>query len=76
MRAKQIDLKGQGKGRRERRSEEISVQDEEAMWESGALGIGNAKSGNFTMFYLFGKHFGLRGRQEHRPSNGPYKGCE
>ncbi|XP_070555060.1 uncharacterized protein KIAA1958-like [Ptychodera flava] len=66
IRAKQVDLKGQGKGRKELKSEEISAEEEETMWQAGVLGINNPQSANFTMFFLFGKHFGMRGRNEHR----------
>ncbi|XP_070562377.1 uncharacterized protein [Ptychodera flava] len=64
--AKEVDLKGQGKGRKELKSEEISAEEEETMWQAGVLGINNPQSANFTMFFLFGKHFGMRGRNEHR----------
>ncbi|XP_070573643.1 uncharacterized protein KIAA1958-like [Ptychodera flava] len=69
LRAKQVDLKRQGKGRKEKKSDAVTVEEEEKMWKERILGIFDAQSANFTMFYLFGKHFGLRGRDEHRQLN-------
>ncbi|XP_070560330.1 uncharacterized protein KIAA1958-like [Ptychodera flava] len=65
IRAKQVHLKGQGKGRKELKSEEISAEEEETMWQAGVLGINNPQSANFTMFF-YSENTWMRGRNEHQ----------
>ena len=43
----------------------ITLQQEDAMWESGALGTDNPDCLLQTVFYTMGLHFSLRGVQEH-----------
>jgi hypothetical protein len=44
----------------------ISFDEENKLWEDGLLGYDNPKKLLNTLIYLFGIHFGLRARQEHR----------
>ena len=41
------------------------TEDEEALWESGALGGDNPSTLNLTIWYLLSQQFGTRGNQEY-----------
>ena len=61
-----MQLKKCGMGGKPRASDAISPEEENAMWDSGVLGKQDGDSINFTLWYIFTKHFGLRGRDEHK----------
>jgi hypothetical protein len=62
--AKKKDLKQQGYGNRPNKSKELTKEDEELLWENGALGDGNAEVLQNTMWYLCTKLLGHRGVDE------------
>ena len=62
---KAIELQEKGKGKRLRRADPLTAE-EELLWSSGVLGGGNPSSLTNTIFFLFSQHLGTRGRQEHR----------
>lgn len=64
LNGKAIELQKQGKGKKPRRADALTEEEEQAPW-STVLGQENPKSLNYTIFFLFGQHFGTRGRQEH-----------
>lgn len=64
--AKKMELKKLGKGNKPNKSMNITPEEEEKMYASGSLGSSSPKSLQFTVFYYFGKMFGLRGRDEAR----------
>lgn len=64
--AKKMHLKKQGLGRNSKASDSISKDEEELMFEKGVMGGESAEALQFTIFYYFGKLFGLRGRDEQR----------
>lgn len=49
-----------------KQAEEITLDEEENLWNKGALGADNPKQLVNTMVYLIGARFALRGGQEHR----------
>ena len=49
-------------GKRMRKADALTKEDEEAMWSSGG---DNPTSLNCLVFYLLSQHMGTRGRQEH-----------
>ena len=49
-----------------KQAQEISVDEEEKLWDTGVLGSSTPRQLMRTMFYLNGVHFALRGGQEHR----------
>lgn len=65
LNGKAIELQEEGKGKRPRKADPLTENDEEQLWSSGVLGSENPVSLNYTMFFLFSQHFGTRGRQEH-----------
>ena len=44
-------------------------EEEELLWESGALGCNNSESLNHSLWYTLSQHFGTRGVQEHLQMN-------
>ncbi|XP_070550375.1 uncharacterized protein KIAA1958-like [Ptychodera flava] len=66
IKAKRMHLKKSGLGAGSHASEAISPEEEESLWKEGKLGTADGDTLNFTLWYLFTKHFGLRGRDEHR----------
>ncbi|KAK3099255.1 hypothetical protein FSP39_001710 [Pinctada imbricata] len=67
LRAKQRDLKSQGKGSKPNRSEPITDEDVEQLYETGELGNANPNSLLNTFWFLNTLHFGMRGgATEHR----------
>ncbi len=55
-----------------KRSEPISITDEEEMWDFGILGEENLDCLRNTVMYLIGLTFALRGGKEHRALRNPY----
>ena len=52
-------------GKRKNKVDPLTEEDEEALWESGALGGDNPSTLNHTIWYLLSQQFGTRGNQEH-----------
>ena len=52
-------------GKRKNKADPLMDEDEEALWESGALSSDNPTSLNHTIWYLLSQQFGTRGNQEH-----------
>ena len=59
-------LKKTGLSRKGNASELIDAQDDQRLIEHGQLGDHSPRVLQTTIFYIFGKGFGLRGRDEHR----------
>ena len=58
-------LQENGKGKRPRKADVLTENEEERLWQCGVLGTSNPTSLNYTVFLLFSQHLGTRGRQEH-----------
>ena len=58
-----------GMGKKPNRSHSLTADEERILWESGQLGLANARSLTNTVWFLLTQHFGLRGRQEHHKMN-------
>ena len=43
----------------------VTEEEEELLWERGALGCSDAKTLNRTVFNMLSQHFDTRGHQEH-----------
>ena len=56
----------EGIGLYKRKAAYISHEIEEKLWDDGHLGVKTPKQLLYTVVYLFGLHFGLRARKEHR----------
>ena len=65
LNGKAIELCERGMGKRKNKADPLTEEDEEALWESGALGGENPLSLNHTIWYLLSQQFGTRGNQEH-----------
>ena len=65
LEGKAIELRRQGKGKQKMKADVVTLEEEELLWERGALGCSDAKTLNRTVFYTLSQHFGTRGRQEH-----------
>ena len=65
LEGKAIELRKGGKGKQKMKADVITEEEEELLWERGALGCSDAKTLNRTVFYTLSQHFGTRGRQEH-----------
>ncbi len=65
LNGKAIELREMGKGKRLLKSDALTAEEEEVLWEKRILGSTNPSSLNFTMFYVISQHFGTRGCQEH-----------
>ena len=65
LNGKAIELREQGKGKKPRKADALTQDDEERLWQAGVLGTDTPKTLNYTIFYLLSQHFGTRGRQEH-----------
>ena len=60
-----IDLRENGMGKRKKRSDPLSEQEEEQLWQRKVLGASNPKSLDYTIFFMLSQHFGTSGCQEH-----------
>ena len=65
LNGKAIVLQENGKGKRPRKSDALTDNEEELLWSCGVLGTSNPTSLNYTVFLLFSQHLGTQGRQEH-----------
>ena len=54
-----------GLGKRKRKADPLSLEDEEMIWSSGVLDGNSPSSLNYLVFFLVSQHMGTRGRQEH-----------
>ncbi len=59
-------LRTEGVGCSSKHTEIITKEEENTLWESGVLGISTPNALLRAVFFLNGKNFCLRGRQEHR----------
>ena len=59
-------LHGRGFGAEKRRTSSISYNEEEALWSKTIIGVHNPTALLRAVFFLNGKNFCLRGREEHR----------
>jgi len=60
-----IEVRENGMGKRKNRSDPLSEQEEEQLWQRKVLGASNPKSLNYTIFFMLSQQFGTRGCQEH-----------
>ena len=65
LNGKAIQLRENGKGKKSRKADPLTAEEEEILWNTGVLGSDNPKSLNHTVFYTISQHFGTTGRQEH-----------
>ena len=65
LNGKAIQLRENGKGKKSKKADPLTAEEEEILWNTGVLGGNNPKSLNHTVFYIISQHFGTRGRQEH-----------
>ena len=59
-------LRAEGIGCNSKHTETLSKEEENKLWDSGVLGTSTPQALLRAVFYLNGKNFCLRGRQEHR----------
>ena len=52
-------------GKHKNKSDALTTDEEEQLWQLKVLGDDNPKSLNYTIFYLLSQQFGTRGCQEH-----------
>lgn len=64
--SKRKQLKGIGLGNKKNKAEALSVEDENEMWESGALGEKDAETLQNTVWFVLSKNLGFCGCQESR----------
>ena len=65
LNGKAIELREGGMGKRKNKADSLSNEDEEALWDAGALGFGSPSVLNRTVWFLLSQQFGTRGVQEH-----------
>ena len=65
LNGKVIQLRENGKGKKSRKADPLTAEEEEILWNTGVLGGNNPKSLNHTVFYIISQQFGTRGWQEH-----------
>ena len=65
LNGKAIVLQENGKGKRPRKADALTENEEELLWNCGVLGTSNPISLNYTAFLIFSQHFATQGRQEH-----------
>ena len=65
LNGKAIDLQEQGIGKRKRRTDPLTYEEEERIWSSGVPDGENPTSLNYLVFFQVSQHTGTRGRQEH-----------
>ena len=53
-----IVLQENGKGKRPRKADGLTDNEEELLWSCGVLGTSNPTSLNYTVFLLFSQNFG------------------
>ena len=69
LNGKAIELRESGRGKRKNKVDPVTAEEEELLWESGALGCDNAEKQNHSLMYTLSQHFGTRGVQEHLQMN-------
>ena len=65
LNGKAIEFRERGFGKRKNKSDALTAEEEEELWQKGVLGRHNPVSLNYTIFFLLSQHFGTRGCQEH-----------
>ena len=65
LNGKAIELHEKGCGKRKRRADAVSEEEEELLWSKGILGGNDPLFLNLTLFYCISQHFGTRGCQEY-----------
>lgn len=74
IKSRSKDLKSQGMGNLPNKARLIEDEEEERMWESGALGDHEPETLLSTVYYLTTKNLGFRGNHEaHQLCNGDFK---
>ena len=66
LKFKQVELKKDGKGNLPNKSDEITDDEIELLWQKGQFGISSPQSIINTLWFYATVHFGLRGVDEHR----------
>jgi integrase len=66
LKAKQKDLKSEGKGNLSRKSDAITDEEIDKLWENELLGVKNPESVINSLWLFTTIYFGLRGSDEHR----------
>ncbi|ESO87370.1 hypothetical protein LOTGIDRAFT_66203, partial [Lottia gigantea] len=66
LNSKMKELSRLGLGINTKKSEVITIEQEEILWSKGLLGESNPQQLLDTLLFLFGLHFALRAAQEHR----------
>ena len=61
LNGKAIELREGGMGKRKNKADSLSDEDEDALWDAGALGSENPSALNHTVWYLLSQQFGTRG---------------
>ena len=69
LNGKAIELRESGRGKRKNKADALTAEEEELLWESGALSCNNAESLNHSLWYTLSQQFGTRGVQEHLQMN-------
>ena len=62
LNGKAIQLRENRKGKKSKKANPLTVEEEEILWNTGVLDGDNLKSLNHTVFYIIIQHFGTRGR--------------
>ena len=65
MKGKIRELRQKGMGKKPNKSEQLTIFDENYLWDIGRLGKSNPTSLLYTIWFNNVKHFGQRGRHEH-----------
>ena len=52
-------------GKHKNRSDPLTAEEEEQLWEKGILGCTNPTSLNYSIFFTISQQFGTRGCQKH-----------
>ena len=60
-----IVLREGGLGKKKKKADVLTLEEEEQLWTKDVLGGNNAVSLNHTMFFMLSQQFGTRGCQEH-----------
>ena len=61
LNGKAIELQELGKGKRKRKADGLTEDEEEEIWKSGVLDGNDPTSLNYLVFFLVSMHFGIRG---------------
>ena len=69
LEGKACKLQNEGKGKLPNKSQSLTREEEEVLWECRQLGNSSPRSLLYTMWWLLSQHLGLRGCQEHYTMN-------